>query len=90
MQGPTDAQEEQDPMIITAATGMPQSEMDVWATVRSYLNLQVPLAAVLRRPYSFLRQGGDESLPAAPVTNVLKFRHPSPTAEQTQEDQGQR
>jgi hypothetical protein len=45
-------------MHITAtAHDMTSAEVGLWDALRNYLNLPVPLAAVLRRPYAFLRQG---------------------------------
>lgn len=66
--------------IATAAAVTQKSEQDVWASLRSYLNLQVPLAAVLRRPYAFIRQGagqGQGSKFTGPGATVLPFRKPN-------------
>lgn len=83
---PAEAPEETEDMsIATAATGIPQSEQDLWSAVRSYLNLQVPLAAVLRRPYAFLRPG--EQPAGRPDSTVLPFRKPAATSTTPTEDQ---
>ncbi|APP82575.1 hypothetical protein SM22010_02355 [Xanthomonas hortorum pv. gardneri] len=71
-----------DQMHITAtAHPMTAADVGLWDALRSYLNLPVPLSAVLRRPYAFLRQGD------APPENanhksatILPLRSPETTA----------
>lgn len=62
-------------MHITAtAHHMTPAEVGVWDSLRSYLNLPVPLAAVLRRPYAFLRQGNSPAVTARGSADVLPLR----------------
>ncbi|WP_267122701.1 hypothetical protein [Xanthomonas sacchari] len=75
--------------IATAAPGMTQSDRDLWAALRSYLDLQVPLAAVLRRPYAFLRQGVAQPRPTASESKVLNFPLSRASNQQSQQDQEQ-
>ncbi|QRD62649.1 hypothetical protein H8Z72_22755 (plasmid) [Xanthomonas citri pv. citri] len=76
-------------MNIAAAADMPQSEMDLWAAVRSYLNLEAPLAAVLRRPYRFLRPATSQVQPATKASTVLQFPPQRVQHELRQHDQEQ-
>lgn len=90
MKDPDDIEHEApDPMTIaTAPLDMPQSEQDVWSALRSYLNLQVPLAAVLRRPYSFLNQGDrPQEEQGGRSATVLQFRKPGNKVAPSTEDQ---
>lgn len=69
---------------------MPQAEVDLWSALRSYLNLQAPLAAVLRRPYSFMRQEEkSQGESASPKATVLQFRKPGTTNAPATDDQEQ-
>lgn len=67
-----------DQMHITAtAHPMTSAEVGLWDAFRNYLNLPVPLSAVLRRPYAFLRQGdAPPSSTNSKSATILPLRRP--------------
>ena len=71
--------------IASISPGMTPEEVSLWAALRRYLHLQVPLAAVLRRPQAFLGQGAGPDVaagqdrPKATVSRLPLSRNASPS-----------
>lgn len=64
-----------DQMHITATTHhMTPAEVGLWDALRAYLNLPVPLAAVLRCPYAFLRPAGSAPESVRASATILPLR----------------
>lgn len=75
---PDDENQGTDQMHITAtAHHMTSADVGLWDALRNYLNLPVPLSAVLRRPYAFLRQGDAPPADANRMSaTILPLRRP--------------